>query len=154
MGLDSWLWLRQRVCAHQASEEDTFAAVCSLMDTTPHAVEEFSHTFLGFVALEVAYWRNAHLIHAWIEDCLRYTLPSNVWSAPLTRKELKRLLNVCHTLLAHPEQASQLLPLGVHYEPTLHARQFTMTATMLEFILGHVPWANETRFEFIYQSCW
>ena len=154
MGLDSWLWVRQRISAHQPQQEESFEAVCELMGTTPLAVQEFSHTYMGFVVLEVAYWRNAHFIHAWLEDCLRYELPNNVWSPPLRRSELEHLYTVCQRISQDPTLAEQLLPPTLHYNVAQHYPQLQATLPMLEFILGQSTWANEAVYEFVYQCAW
>ena len=152
MGLDSWLWLRRTVTGLAAKEEKNYTTVCQLLNTTPAVADEYNYTRLGGAVLEVAYWRNAYVIHAWMEDCLRYTLHNHVWSAPLQRGELQRLVSTCETLLADPTQ-TQLLPQTIEYHAEQHAAQLEHTHTMLTAILNNPQWASEA-FEFVYQANW
>ena len=61
-------------------------------------------------AVEVAYWRKANWLHAWIEDDLNGGESTNCEEIIIDLEQLAGLRKTCQTVINHPELAEDLLP--------------------------------------------
>lgn len=96
MGLDMYLTRRVYVGnKHKPEEKRVKVVVPSNQEGVTFPVEEIDESQLGYLILDVAYWRKANAIHAWfvenvqsgVDDCKEY------YCDP---EKLKELLHLCY----------------------------------------------------------
>lgn len=159
MGLDQYLYRETYVKRWSHVNEDKLFTVNVSKGGQPY--KYFNPEKVAYVKEEVMYWRKANQIHKWfvdnvqkgVDDCETYYVHYN---------QLKELVEICETVLADRDKASELLPAqsGFFFGSTEYNEDYfwdlEQTVEKLKPLIEEAEQAESERvwFDLYYRSSW
>ncbi len=156
MGLDMYLSAKRYVAGWNHGTDEEKAEYAELKKRFGVTEKWECATPAGYYELTVAYWRKANQVHSWFVRNVQNGTDECQYSC-ISRTQLKGLLDVCRSVLAHPETASEVLPTkagfffgGVDYEEC-YWEDIKETISQLESVLNNPVFEHCA---FYYHSSW